>query len=508
MLRARAHRLQLGASRPGLVLTPLRPDGTPLPEDSALELRVLRTYGGGASTHVSTDGRARFSLVRLTSGARRSGWLVVDDVDRAERGRWRAPVTFDTPEDGEWLDLGVVIFQEEPLLVAGRVVLPDEVHHQDVTIEPLFLDGDGRWARVPDLGDNGVQVTEHGTFAIHGPSPEGPLRLSIRVDEQDKAYQFISIVPPRVTAGTRDLVVPLVRAGTLRFRIDGEFYGSDVLDVHVAPEGGAPRSLTVDEVDELYDEDEGVHVLRGLPPGRVTVVWTAEPGGAPLARIEGAVVRAGETTEAGTLGSLAELHWLELRVRSPSGEFGSAVVRYGPADMPMTWRAELSNGVARLGWDGVTPLDVAIGAHGCVPITLTNVRESREVVLVEKPLIEVSLVGLADLILARGRGAGEPALTLRFHPLDPGVALPELEFQRRWQTHVILEPDAARNGFEVVELAPGRYAVDAAVLPRSLASDTWVGAEHAVAFTLLGEFVVMSEPERQTTTLDVSALAR
>lgn len=212
--------------------------------------------------------------------------------------------------------------------------------------------------------------------------------------------------------------MPLVRTGGVRLRLDGELGGpTRIPSATVSPVGGAPRSLT--EVERIH----GVHELRGLPPGHVSVALLQEPGGVHLSRVEGAVVVAESITDVGTLHQGRAWQWLELHVLAPSQVLDDVVVWYGPSAGPIGWRATAFDGVIEFAWDGFTALDVVVGAHGRGPVVLTGVREPREVMLVERPVVDLALRGLADVAFQRGLELDPPALTLRFHPHSRGFGL-------------------------------------------------------------------------------------
>jgi hypothetical protein len=511
--RERTHDLTLETELAGLRATLLTVDGAPLPADTQVELRSTRIDDIGPESSTRAKGEIRFRVQPARNAAeRRTAWLVAVGRGPLGHGRWRKEVTYDVPPPGEWTDLGEVTLEAEPLLVAGRVVMPPGVPNDSVGIEVESIDGDGRWARLPDLG-NCVWVDEAGQFAIHGPAPHAEMRIRVLLGFRDDLDEYTAVVPSRTAPGSADVVVRIVEAGAVRFQIAGgaDDVEYDQFDVCSDPDDAAePRTLDAKEISDRIDtDDDRMFVLRRLPPGHVTITLRAEAGGVALCEPLLVPVRAGETTDGGSLMSDDRLRWVELRVTEH--EWASAdVVRYGPHGGSLTLRAEVRHdGVARLGLRGPGGVDVVVGGDSLAPIFLANVDAPRTVRLQAHPAVTIEVAGLAELAAELGDLAHRRELVVQLTPVDgePWAALAEPALLRRQSFDVPLDELEHMRRAALLHIAPGRYTVAAALVPRN-SHERWLGPEHGHRFTSLGELEVTPEPSRQYVRVQVAPTLR
>jgi hypothetical protein len=511
--RERTHELTLEKELAGLRATLLTAEDAPLPDDTQVELRSTRIDDIGPESSTRAKGEIRFRVQPTRDAAqRRTAWLVAVGRGPVGHGRWRKEVAYDVPPPGEWTDLGEVTLEAEPLLVSGRVVMPPGVPFDSVGIEVESIDGDGRWSRLPDLG-NCVWLDDAGEFAVHGPAPESDMRLRVLLGSRNDLDEHTALVPPRTAPGSADVVVRIVEAGAVQFQIVGgvDDVDYDQFDVCSDPgDGTEPRTLDPKEISDRIDTDDGrTFVLRRLPPGHVTITLRAEAGGVALCEPLLVPVRAGETTDGGSLMSDDRLRWVELRVTEH--EWASAdVVRYGPHGGSLTLRAEVRHdGVARLGLRGPGGVDVVVGGDSLAPIFLADVDAPRTVRLQAHPAVTIEVAGLAELAAELGDLAHRRELVVQLTPVDgePWAALAEPALLRRQSLDVPLDALEHMRRADWLHIAPGRYSVAAALVPRN-SHERWLGPEHGHRFTSLGELDVTPEPSRQYVRVQVAPTLR
>lgn len=511
--RERAHDLQLDESFAGLRITLRTSDGALLPEHTQIELRSDRNQGDGDESATRADGEVRFRVRPARDAAtQRTVWLVALGRGALGHGQWRKQVTYDVPPAGEWTDLGEVTLETEPLLVAGKVVTPAGVPVEGIGVQVESIDADGRWSRLPDLG-NCLWLDDTGAFAVHGPAPDAPLRVRALLVFRDDLDGHAVVLPPLTSPGSTDVVVRIVEAGAVRFHVVG---GDDLtyeqFDICSMPEDGTePRTLDESEIHRTVDEEvDGRFVVRRLPPGKVSITLRAERGAVALGAPLHASIHAGETTDAGALVLDDRVRWVELTVTEHAW-VSADIVRYGPHGGPLTLRAEVqANGVARLGLRDAGGVDVLVGGESLAPVFLADVEAPCVVTLEAYPAVTFEVAGLTQLATALGDAANGRALVVQLTPQggEPWLALAEPALLCRQRFDVPLDELERMSEPASLHVAPGRYAVTAAIIPRWHAHERWHGPEHGFRFTALGELEVMPALSPQAARIQVDPTLR
>lgn len=415
-LREIAHTITLGPPVPMITGQIIGPDGELLAEGTQVEaLDRGRTGNGSRWFRTGPEGRFEYAL-RLGEAAGQRKVFEFGLLDRgpdSPHGAATSRVRFTVPSPREPLDLGVLTLVPRPLLVAGRLVLPEGIRARGIGISPMAWISDG-WRRHPEF-DNCRFVDEEGRFRLHGEDLPGPETLDIEDGFREDVQDLVPAVDLRFEPGTEGMEIPLVRPGTVRAELGDGFRrrsGSSWFTWSVRPRGGgAPvvrrETRTANSILEF----------KRVPPGTACIELLDGPRGAPVAAWGGVVVRSGEVTRLGPLALPVDTARIELQVRVP--ESAKPSVRYGPAgSRPLEHEARGDGGGRFLLVRGDGPLDVLAYGTGLAPRLLEGVVGDLEVTLDRGAVVVVDVDGYDELRQALGDAASDRALRLLFTPAD------------------------------------------------------------------------------------------
>lgn len=444
-------RIEAG-SDPVLIGRLLDTEGFPLAEASCHSR--IESDGMAADGEFSTDAEGRFRIVLGSNNVRgkmKGLQIQPERIQITEPGGvrisvsgWgfgnsdpsrRARVPLPHVEPVGVYDLGDVMFESAPILVAGRVVdaagAPIEgVHlqveqwsHQPVRSDPIYRGVDGARAR----------SDQDGAFRICCDAPEEALRL------RAQSAAFLTPPPLDFVAGREGVVVVMSAAGsvtgTLRFPVGGSFH----VAAHLLPDaGGSSLQTTVN----AGPDSVGKFHFRPVAAGSHALQLKLEDHLPPFHVVPGVSVAAGgETVDPRLQGlDLAQfLHVYAVRVRTTDGAPipGSIMLHV------LSESGARGRGVTPL--DGVVPVlgvmgvanNYALSADGFLTVELPALMADREVLLERAPRIVLRVLDDVPLAGAHGPAALEATWTPTAG-ISPSIAMLGRAPRR-------LQPDAHRE---------------------------------------------------------------
>lgn len=205
------------------------------------------------------------------------------------------------------LDLGEILVDSHPLLLAGRVVDANGrrvvgatvLAHEWEASEVAKRAHSGTWSTYTDF---------HGQFELRGIPETRGLGLTAWSDE---AASELQVVEP----GTSGLVLKLGQEGGIvgRVSLDSGLKHEYLLVVMAREDAASARPAP--QLHRHFKVDaEGAFVGRGLEPGTYTVMLRMDPMENALATVRGVTVEAGRFNEDPRLNPLDPGEWIELRV--------------------------------------------------------------------------------------------------------------------------------------------------------------------------------------------------
>ena len=337
----RHHSLQLGERVAAFLGRLLEPDGQPVDEGTLFELRNLqeRYYGtetdrimAGGVIHTQLDRRkltpgesVRFRIT-ATLGDRRDDHLV--------------EFTAEIPEQDIDIEVGDLVLQPRPVLVAGQVFGPTGEPEASAHLVLGTRNEHGYWIAREYQAGRGMSSGPDGRFVFYGADPEG---RTWTLDVRPRRGSTPHIVPAKrftFEPGDENLEVQLVDGGWLQGRVvvtDGTRASQSRITISVIPTEEPAASPFV---CEATFEEAGVFRAGPLPPGVATL--TVRPGwsAAPIIQQEGLAIQSGETLDVGTLSLEGQGHSIRVRITGPEPGTQVRVHYRGEGDLKLPYTVE------------------------------------------------------------------------------------------------------------------------------------------------------------------------
>jgi len=316
----------------------------PLGQDARFLVSLARVGATGNSygrLEASLEEGARFQIVVPSSQIRDSRQLVFEVTPRDHSAAYGGTISLEGLSDDDEVDVGDVVAAPLGPLVSGRVV--DESGRPVGNVAVEVTSATTRRFGTTDENSNRMTTDGAGTFAVFG-SDEG-------------ADLVLTASPPRgllavripVEPGSRDLELVLERTGAIEGTVESRgrislfaqpLDGGDPISAVLASDSGRPEP-----VRPAHDSSPRINSFRfELRPGRYDVLATGSGSVTHLiARVDGLVVRAGETTTDPRLTPLLlrdqGFHWRVELARRDGGPAPSAWICLAPVDAPdVYWR--------------------------------------------------------------------------------------------------------------------------------------------------------------------------
>lgn len=390
----------LGADHPVLAFRAVEPGGEPITDDG-LEVRVdIKTrHSSTFNDHpVSTDGEGRFLLdigADWSEGIHRTL-----TVRREREGEEEAVAFIDLSRSFPpgITDMGDLVLDRAPILVAGRVVDGGGAPVPGARLSVGYRQAREDASTRPDFW-NQTAVTAHvtdaeGRFEIRDRVPGSEFRLVAKAEGRTGS-------PVPFLPGEEGLVVRLLAAGTIQGRV--------LLDPAVPPDLVEILLAPMDAPDLEYLEhwerndapdDDGTFGFVRLLPGTYRATVRIENGVDDLEVREPVLVLGGEDTVLADVDLRGRLHVFRLELVTPDPkEDVQGEIRFTRAgadeEEEAAWRWFSTKDVVLA--SPHPSLDVRVEARGYRPADLVGVAGDTEVLLRRGIQVRVVLRGTAEI---------------------------------------------------------------------------------------------------------------
>ncbi|HYC78602.1 MAG TPA: Ig-like domain-containing protein [Planctomycetota bacterium] len=369
--------------------------GAPPSEEALVLRRFLPSSVGGTPPLDAEleDG----GVLRLTAAPGFAGVLSLEDdppgQPRASTGVPRAPfakVAFPALEAGAVWEAPTLTWPRPPILVAGRVLGPDDAPVVGATVRVVdhMIPGAGPM----DLSVRPVEAVArsdaNGRFEVRAAAPSPPPAVpTLRATASHAAGRS---EPTAFRTGADDLVLRLVPDGAVRGGLRrADLVRRGALFLRLTPTDRLrPVSTTEDGLNVSLGEAEGAFEFRSVPAG--TYDFVAQWKSTELATVKGVVVAPGRPTEDPRLRDLvlgADMFEARVIVRDASGAPASgASVRLTPggartAHGPVVVRTDDAGEAKHLFPEAPEFVAVCVGAAGFLETTVEKASFPLEVTL-------------------------------------------------------------------------------------------------------------------------------
>tara|TARA_R110002126_G_scaffold28337_2_gene94170 strand:+ start:12458 stop:14776 length:2319 start_codon:yes stop_codon:yes gene_type:complete len=426
----RHHSLQLGERVAAFLGRLLEPDGQPVDEGTFFGLRNLQErYYGKYTDRIMAGGLIHTQLDRrkLTPGES-VRFRITATLGELEDDHL-VEFTAEIPEQDIDIEVGDLVLQPRPVLVAGQVFGPTGEPEASAHLMLRTLNEEGYWIWREYQNGRSMSSGPDGRFAFYGADPEG---RTWSLDVRPQMGNTPNIVPAKrftFEPGDENLEVQLVDGGWLQGRVvvtDGTRASQSRITVSVIP---TEEPAATPFVCEATFEEAGVFRAGPLPPGVATL--TVRPGwsAAPIIQQEGLAIQSGETLDVGTLSLEGQGHSIRVRITGPEPGTQVRVHYRGEGDLKLPYTVE-----GTVGEDVVLsvldpPVDGWVSCKGYAPGFFERAFTEAEVHLergLNRTLIFEGLDALcsfdllpdAPRVYRNGERVQGVLLRLRFTPLD------------------------------------------------------------------------------------------
>lgn len=364
-------------------------DGTPYAQR---QIAGGLSQGGTSDTGTLTsDAQGRVRLALSTNAAdiaRRTLTLSFEDREKVELDLSRefpAGVT----------ELPDIQLREKPLLASGRVLGAHDVPvaGANVRVERRMVDArDGDVELWQTAREFSATSRFDGTFVVYGEAHDANLGLRASTSNGRVAAERVEFTP-----GQRGIDLRVVSPGGIsaRVRAPAELELGR-LSARLALTGAPAATSDASSRQRVEVGADGKLLAGGLMPGRWELVigssLTSE-----LARVDGIVVTAGETTDAGVIDLTARIARVRLEIVDEAGtRLPQASVRCLSQTLQSKQSAHVEPGVFEY-WFPAEGCDVNVECDGHRGVTLSRVRADQRVVLQSGVQVRVRALGTARL---------------------------------------------------------------------------------------------------------------
>lgn len=222
------------------------------------------------------------------------------------------------PLEARAYDLGDVLLRPAPVIVSGRVLMPESVHPGSPTIEVerlehvKYLDGTEQdvWQRVERAGLRRDGVA----FSFHGEIEGGRLRVKATTSN---APGLLPPAPVEFPLGTTDVLLPFRAGGVLEVSFAGA--NGQLLGVSLGPALGVVPTFAA-STSWVRTRSDSDYSFQSLWPGRYRLLAQVLGDATPTLVVDGIDVAEGQTTTLGPLSLPAPIRELTVRIEDETGK--------------------------------------------------------------------------------------------------------------------------------------------------------------------------------------------